>query len=108
MHLDITRSAALLLLDSSKRLSGSYDRNALVLLETQQISIARDVEIYVGPERASKNVIIVRIGRDRRDDRGLDGLREHRIAGDLLLDRELGCGHALGELRARQDIGKLK
>ena len=59
------RSPAFLLLDSTKRLGGFDDRNALVLLEVEQISVSRDDEIDVGTDRAGKNVIVVGVNRDR-------------------------------------------
>ena len=94
-------------LDPIKRLSRWDDRYALVLLQVEQIAIARDDEISPGSHRAGEHGIIIRIGTD-----GLSkGWRFHHVhKTGVLVEHLCRSGTArsqnLGELTAIERPGE--
>ena len=87
---------------------GGEDRDALILVQIEQVAIARDDEVGLGGERASEHMVVIRItagwGRQRLwlDDLRQAGVVLHELCGGQ------SCGeHPLREFIPRDDLGEL-
>ena len=87
---------------------GGENRDALILVQIEQVAIAGDDEVGLGGERASEHVVVIRItagwGRQRLwlNDLSQAGVVLHELCGGE------SCGeHPLREFIPRDDLGEL-